>query len=91
MKPDMYCIENDAQNHRFVKQIIDELDKNHQLDSTEIANAAKMYERLGNNGKKTPNFFVKTKDAHLDLLFCTKYQVADDTPREENQQFLNKK
>ncbi len=42
----------DAQNRKFVQQNIDELDKNHQLDSTEVANTAKMYETPGKAHQK---------------------------------------
>ena len=49
MKPDTYQIKFDATGKKFLQQTIDKLDKNHQADSTEFANFAKMFETPGEN------------------------------------------
>ncbi len=63
MTPQTFHILTDANGKKFVTQNIDELDKNHQADSTEIANKAKMFETPG---KSLKNVFTISK-IHLDL------------------------
>ena len=48
MKLNTYCVKLDASNRKYVQQDLDELDKNHQLDSTELANTAKIFATPGN-------------------------------------------
>ncbi len=66
MTPETYKVYKDAAGLKYVTQEIDELDKNHQADSSEVANTAKMYETHGKsqlNTEKSPN---------LDM-FCSQY------------------
>ena len=61
MTPKMYHILTDPTGKHYVTQNVDELDKNHQADLTEVANKAKMFEMPGNPFKKSPkvtNFAV---------------------------------
>ncbi len=54
MTPATYRVYHNASGLKYVTQEIDELDKNHQADSMEAANTAKMFETLGQS--KNPIF-----------------------------------
>ncbi len=47
MTPEMYKVYTDPTGRKYVAQAIDEMDKNYKEDSTDVANAAKMYETPG--------------------------------------------
>lgn len=47
MTPNSYEVKTDENSMKYVIQSTDELDKNHQWDSTTPANEAKMYEQQG--------------------------------------------
>ncbi len=55
-----YKVYTDPTGRKHIAQAIDEMDKNHKEDSTEVANAAKMYKTLGKNIPKQSNKWTET-------------------------------
>ena len=81
MQKDTFAIYTDASGAEYLAQKWDELDKNHQADSTSIANTGKIYTRpgkncycAGNDMQKTPGFFDSS------IHFCAKYSEDEVCP-----------
>ena len=74
MKKNLFEVVIETDGSEYVRQAVDEKDKNHGINDTEMANQAKMYEQLG-------NFFVPNSTTN----FCEMHKIVFET---NNSKFL---